>query len=226
MAKEEKKKDKKADYKTPLEAYAKEIGIKPMILYLMANRTAVLIPIEEEDIDKRLVKVYGNLHELNLNKAYNLIYYDTIKKKVLTQNMLILFESNFFTLDNESVFDHYLLAYVKDSVPLLDKIQTAIETLQNQLKKVKTPEDVKSIQMQIAKLKDYVKKLIAKSDRLKQVGILSDHLTTPTSVMTPKEMKHLDPETKELDDVSIEMIYDSLYGDLDEDEEDNKNDKK
>lgn len=223
--KKEGKDKRRIDYKTPLEAYSREIGGKPFVMYLFYNRNAVLIPLEEEDIDKRLIKIYGKFHELNLNKSFNLTYYDPISKKILTQNMLVVFEGNFFTMDNDTIFSHYLLAYVKDAIPIVEKIETAIETIQGQLEKAKTPKDVKIIHEQISKLREYVKKLISKNEKLRQVGITSDNLITPTSFLGPKEVKHLDPETKDLTDMDIEEIYESLYGGEKKESKEKKEDK-
>ncbi|MEO2154833.1 MAG: hypothetical protein ABGW69_03425 [Nanoarchaeota archaeon] len=194
-----------------LYAYAKEIGNNPFIMYIHKSGTVKFIPIKEEDLQKGFVRIENNLHKLLNEKAMKLIYYDPEKKQYLTQDFLTYLNINVHPLDVETMFQHFLVSYLSDVVPLIDRVKIARNHLVEKLEHAKDPSDIEQLKREIDLMDKYIEELASKTKE-KIKALTNDNLKVASQVMTPYQAKYLGSESKELTSEEIHDILKHIDG--------------
>jgi len=199
--------------------YAQEIGTKPFIMYMTMNDNIYLMPLEAEMLNK-LARIKGKMYDINPDKAMRLVYIDPESGKITYQDVLVFVSGSVHPQNAKSLWAHYLIGYVEDKVNLIDSLRTMKVYLEVfALRKAKNERERELIYKEIQKIEEEINKIVSdwaekNEEKLGTMVAKDENIKLGSQVIPPTSAKHLDKETKDLDDDLINQ----LLGDFEEKE--------
>jgi len=197
-------------FSTPLLRYAKDVKERPFILFLEEDGSGFIIPVTDEIINKKYIKIHGKVYELSTKNAYKLVYFDKDKKRFYNQDFVIYFAKHFMPINHDVVFNNTLLGAIDNlTLSTLDRLYAQLEYLQNKLKDARSPEEVQVLHQKIQQ----INQLIENVSQVKHYE--SKNIVPASQVVTPEMTAYLNEKVREneeyLTDDNLEELVNSLY---------------